>query len=245
MGKEERRRILIIGDSTASPRLTVKYRDTWACKLKNVMPDDDFIVLVDGGRTTKFLAINPTKCPNGTIGYDPYPLEIFEPNVIILNIGIVDCAPRLFSRRESYFVDRMPERLRKILIFLAKRLRTRTDLRAYVDPREFEANVRQYLERCRNEKIEHFIIIGIPTPDERTLVKNPRLSDAAARYNAIYKRLCMDFNFVTFIDPLHPNESVSSLYLEDGYHLSSYGHSHVYDAIVTVLGKGQRKNDPS
>lgn len=230
-----RRRILIIGDSLSAPRLTVKYRDTWVCRIKNAMPEDDFIVLVDGGRTSKFLAINPIACSDGKIKYDPYPLEIFEPSIVILNIGLVDCAPRLFGRMEGYFVERMPKGLRDGLIFLAKRFRTRTDRRAYVGPEEFESNVRQFLERSRNIKIDRFIIIGIATPDARALVKNPGLAAAAEKYNEIYKRLSEQFNFVTFFSPCHPKESISELYLEDGYHLSCSGHSVVGNAIAAIL----------
>ena len=232
----ERRRVLIVGDSTAAPRPKVKYRDTWEYHLKETLPNQDVIALVSRGRTTDFLGLNPTRRPDGTVDYDHYSLESFEPSIVILNLGVVDCAPRLFSLRESFFVDRIPKRFRDALIFAAKRIRTRTDLRAYVGPGKFEGNVRQYFERCRNAGIDRVVVIGIATPDERALASNPGMGEAATRYNDIYKRLCKDFEFATFIDPLHPRESVSPLYLEDGYHLSPHGHSVVYDAIAVALG---------
>lgn len=232
----ERRRVLVLGDSLAVARLKVKYRDTWICRLKGALPNDDVISLSDGGRMTKYLAINPTKRPDGTIEYDPYSLESFEPGIVILSLGIVDCAPRIFSRKESYFVGKFPAWLREMLIFLAKRLRTRDDRRAYVSPGEFEENVRQYLERCRKAGVERVVIVGIATPDSRGLLANPGLASAAARYNDIYRRLCQTFEFATFTDPLRPSEDVSPLYIEDGYHLSPYGHFVAYEAILKALG---------
>lgn len=240
-----RRRMLIVGDSLAAPRLTLKYRDTWVCRLKDVFPDHDIIALVDGGRTTKFLALNPTRNSDGTIEYDRYSLELFEPSIVIISLGIVDCAPRLFSRRESFFVDRIPRRLRTALVVAVKRLRSRATSRAYVSAREFEENVRQYLERCRDLQVDRVIVIGIATPDTRGLSSNAGLGEAAARYNEIYKRLCDEFSFARFVDPLQPREEISPLYVEDGYHLSVQGHAAVYHSVAAAVGLGAPMPDAS
>lgn len=228
-------RALIVGDSLAAPRLRLKYSDTWICSLKAAFPALDFNILVEGGRTTRFLALNPTRMADGRLVHDEYSLEAFEPRVVILNLGIVDCAPRIFSRRESFFVARLPGGVREPLVRMAKRIRPRSDLRAYVPPGEFEENVLQYLDRCRKSNVEKLVIIGIPTPDSRALSNNAGLAEAAVIYNQILVRLCEKFDFSSFIDPLHPSERVSSLYLEDGYHLSKLGHAAVFNAIAPLL----------
>lgn len=230
-----RQRLLVIGDSTVDARREVPYQDTWICRLKAAMPDTDVIVLADGGRTTDFLALHPVRGTDGSVGYHPFSLEAFDPHMVVLNLGIVDCAPRLFRRAESFFLERLPERLREWIISVARRLRRRNDRRAYVPPARFERNLRQYFERCEAAGVERLVVIGIISPDDRALERNPGLRGASSRYNAIYRELCRHFDFAVFIEPLRPKEAVSCLFIGDGYHPSSHGHSEVFRALASVL----------
>ena len=104
-------RILIVGDSNCLPRREGKYKDSWIYLLKQAYPTADFIVLADGSRTTEYLAQHPRKRPDGSIEYDPSSLEIYDPAVVILNLGIVDCAPRMFRKIESQVIGRLPNSL--------------------------------------------------------------------------------------------------------------------------------------
>jgi acyl-CoA thioesterase I len=230
------RRVLIIGDSNCLPRRDGKYRDSWVSLLKRAMAGDDLIVLADGSRTTEYLVLNPLVRPDGEIDYDPSSLEMFDPAIVILNLGIVDCAPRLFTRNESRVLSLLPAPLRKTAIATAKLLRGRTPRRVYVPRRAFENHVRQYLDRCAAVPVEKLIFIGIPTPDARCTRKNPAISHAVADYNAILARLAASRPWAVLVDPLHPEQEVSALYTEDGYHLSPRGHVIVYEAIARALG---------
>lgn len=229
-------RVLIVGDSNCLPRREGKYEDSWIYRLKQANPTADFIVLADGSRTTEYLATHPRKRPDGSIEYDPSSLETYDPTVVILNLGIVDCAPRLFSKIESQVISRLPEILRAGIIAAAKRFRRRRVTRVYVSHAAFEANVHQYLARCSASGVKRVIIIGIPTPDSRGVSKNALLPQAVAAYNATWARLASGRAGVTFLDPLHPEQPVSRLYEADGYHLSPYGHGAVFRAIEEALG---------
>jgi lysophospholipase L1-like esterase len=230
----ERRRVLVIGDSTTEPRFDLKYRDTWLCRLKDGLAAADVIALVSGGRTTAYLA-QATLAPGTATPYDPHNLETFEPHTVVLNLGIVDCAPRLFTRGESFVVGKLPGGVRRLVIAAAKRVRGRRISRAYVGKGDFERNVRQYLERCRAVGVKRVVIIAIPTPDMRARARNAGIADAAAQYNQIYGRLCREFDFATLIDPLHAGDGVCLLFIDDGYHPSARGNDAVYEALAAVL----------
>ena len=230
------RRVLIIGDSNCLPRREGKYRHSWVSLLKQALAGDDIIVLADGSRTTEYLALNPRTRPDGKIDYDPSSLEMFDPAIVILNLGIVDCAPRLFTRNESRVLGLLPTPLRKTAIATARWLRSRTARRVYVHRGAFEHNVRQYLDRCSAVPVEKIIIIGIPSPDARCTRKNPGIRQAVADYNAILARLAAGRPWAVLVDPLHPEQEISELYTEDGYHLSTRGHVIVFEALARALG---------
>jgi len=235
-GRHPARRVLIIGDSNCLPRPPGKYADSWIYLLKQAMPQVDFVILADGSRTTEYLAIYPRRRPDGTLEYDPANLEIYEPRIVICNLGIVDCAPRLFTKFESRFLSTIPTQLRTVLIAATKRIRRRTSLRAYVRLPAFEHNVRQYLARCRASGVGKVILIGIPTPDIRGTRRNPTIREAVAQYNAVLAGFSRQDERVVFIDPLQPEQDVSRLYVDDGYHLSIAGHRRLYCALAKVLG---------
>ena len=238
-GRPEPRRVLIVGDSNCLPRRDGKYRGSWVQLLKRTLPDVDFIVLADGSRSTEYLAQNPRVQPDGRIEYDPSSLEMYEPSVVIINLGIVDCAPRLFRKVESQIIGRLPPRLQQAVIALAKRLRRRRVDRTYVSQAAFEANARQYLARCVTAGVDQVIIVGIPTPDARGVRINPLIRQAAAAYNSILARLAAGTKGAIFLDPLHPEQDVSVLYDADGYHLSPHGHAVVFREIATAMRVGQ------
>lgn len=72
---------LCIGSSLDLPREGVLYSDTWIAKCREKFPGIDFINRSQWAQTSRILN-------------DPQALEFVRPDVIILHLGIVDCAPR-------------------------------------------------------------------------------------------------------------------------------------------------------
>ena len=69
---------LCIGSSLDLPREGVLYSDTWIAKCREKFPGIDFINRSQWAQTSRILN-------------DP---QFVRPDVIILHLGIVDCAPR-------------------------------------------------------------------------------------------------------------------------------------------------------
>lgn len=94
------RRILLITDSLAFPRVTpefVRYEDTYVALLKRRFPDWDFIHVGRGGATIVDLYKHTTYF-HGTI----------NPDLVIMQCGIVDCAPRTLTQIEQQILLRVP-----------------------------------------------------------------------------------------------------------------------------------------
>ena len=92
-------KVLCIGDSLALPGHLNRYEDTWFYKIKMEYPEYDFISYFKRQLTTDVL----TTMGGGEGGVDKWPkgadcLEAYAPEVVIVQLGIVDCDPRLLNR---------------------------------------------------------------------------------------------------------------------------------------------------
>jgi len=232
-----KKKVLCIGNSIALPGHCNKYEDTWIFLLKNEFPCFDFITYLRRSLTTDALVTNG----GGIEGVDATPegadcLESFKPNIVIIDLGIVDCAPRLFSAFswENRIINRLPSLFRNYYIKFVKKTRKRSVKRAYVDPIKFKKNLNNYFDRCSNNSVEKVIALGISYPDARMIHQNPDIIDAIDQYNKIYFDFVDKHSFLEVIIPLDPSKWVKEIY-EDGYHPNQLGHHIIYDKIKKSL----------
>ena len=96
---KKKERILIITDSISMPRMEIKYEETWIYLLKKKFKHLDIIDRPARGATSMRL-IN-----EGGGGLDL--LEFYLPGIIILQLGLAECAPRLFKKNgfEKRFIN--------------------------------------------------------------------------------------------------------------------------------------------
>ncbi|MDD4083093.1 MAG: hypothetical protein PHD05_06925 [Sphaerochaetaceae bacterium] len=216
---------LIIGDSLDLPRNGVKYSETWICKLKEVFSSRiDIIDKCRWGETTNILT-------------DIKSLELYEPEIIILHLGIVDCAPRKIF--EKYiFIEGWD--LRKLCgIFFGKvlnklkLLNNRYENQVVTSLNQFELNVSNYLNRCVKVNVKIVILIAICVPDNRMIKKNSRILKNISKYNESLYSLSKSYDFVKFIAPLNGGDE--NQYMPDGYHLNSSGNNLILKSILPLL----------
>lgn len=92
--------VLILTDSLAFPRSepeVVRYEQTWVALLKRRFPDVDFVHCGRGGATIGDL-FKHSAYYHGTI----------KPALVLVQSGIVDCAPRALSVIEQQVLQRLP-----------------------------------------------------------------------------------------------------------------------------------------
>ena len=229
----KKKKILCIGDSLALPGHGNRFEDTWFCKLQvhfsNFLFASHFkraitteILISEGGGDTVF--------PSGADC-----LEFYLPDIIILQLGIVDCAPR-FLKQSSLFtkvLERMPNKIKSLIYTILKKFKKRSSKNADIIPIQFFHYLEVYLNRCKKNNVKKVVIIKICTPDERMIMKNPEIINAIQEYNGIIDEMDNTFDFVTVINPLDANLT-PNIY-DDGYHPNPFGNQLVFEALKKVI----------
>lgn len=225
--------LLIQGDSLPLPRQTVPYDETWPGRLRRESAFTHVVNRSQSGKTTDDLHAEKVRFPNRK-------LEAYDPEVVVLQIGIVDCAPRLLSKTEKDLITAFPfQRIARVGSHLLKRARGRSRERTYVSEPDFETNLRDFLRRTEAVGVEDVVVIKILTAGEKYTAKNPNVQSAIRAYNEVVDAVVSDFPEAQTMRPLADSETeeaeiVDTHTLDDGYHLDSSGHRRIYDRLTTT-----------
>lgn len=214
-------RILCVGDSLGLPRIGVPYEHTWFYLLKNSLRNYEFISRFERALTTD------TLCESNSNDY----LEFYSPSIVILHVGIVDCAPRYFKRGSftQKLLAFMPQGIQNAYWYILKKVVNRSPRFADVPLTKFSENLRKYFERCELANIKKIIVVLIANPGEAMVVKNLLIRKQVSEYNNVIKKIASRYAFAQVVDPL--TEGDMSFYLDDGYHLSTLGHRRIFDQL--------------
>jgi lysophospholipase L1-like esterase len=221
-----KKRIVIIGDSLSMPRPD-----------EGITLEDTYSYLLN----KSFEVINTSKRANDT------KLQIHEqnvlddiyylnPDIIIIYLGIVDCAPRLFSRNESRLISLLPNKLRKIIInFFSKYRLFFTKLRniQYVKKDSFKRNIEFLLNLCNQKNIIP-ILINIGNTNKDNIAKSYNFKKNINAYNNILNNLSKSKN-INLIDV--NIIKLQSKLLNDGIHINKDMHEKLYYQIIDTITK--------
>lgn len=210
------------------PRPGIPYEDTWISLLKKDFPQYDIIDRTARGSTTTRLVTE------GGGGMDL--LETYMPDIVILQLGMADCAPRLFDKRsaEFYIVSRiLPARIRQRYIEYVKKHRVRNPGVTEVAPEQFRANITNFFTRTRAISAKTIIIPILPATDIM-IRKSPHVTINVDRYNAIYHETVLLFPDVTIVDPFRNNVDINTLAVDET-HINPEGLRMIYDALKPLL----------
>lgn len=142
---------------------------------------------------------------------------------IILNLGLVDCAERKFTRFEIKFLSLLPRRAKS---FLIKCLNRKPSIkRSYVNIQQYESYYNRFLSSGKYKKA---LLIGIlPSSNESILsdVTKRQIFKYNKRLQLIAKKYGIDYLDTSKI-------TCSDYYLNDGYHLSQSGHNYISEKVL-------------
>lgn len=221
------KRILCIADSLGLPRLGVDYEQTWLAILRNKIVEIDFIAAFRRNATTDVLS------SGGDYGDT---LLFYKPQVVILQLGICDCAPRyLRSTSLAYrLLYRAPKNISKLLWKLIKFFVKRRLDCTEVSVERFSENLVDYFDQCIDAGVEKVIVLKIAKPGEIMVQENPQILLAIERYNQVYEHLAEQYKaLLILVDPLF--EGKEFYYVADGYHPNCLGNRLVADALISKI----------
>jgi lysophospholipase L1-like esterase len=205
----------------------VRWEDTWPYRLQKRLRtkglDVEVINCASRARTADTL-----------VGADFTEHVVYKrPDLTVLQVGVVDCAPRLFSRNEQRLLRRLPGRLRAAVIShrSAKRrelIRKAPMRRVYTAPDAFRRHVASFASQARESSM--LVVVPILADFERMDEKSPGFSENVHRYNRFLEEAARASGGQWVDSTLSAKH-----FCRDGYHPNVLGHRLLADAIATSV----------
>ena len=220
------KKILVLTDSLGLPRAKPERIDDeqcWTYRLADQYAGSHRfrMVSVPGMDTNQLLSM-----------VDDY-YQVIEADVVIVQVGIVDCYPRAIKKNELSLLLRMPGVVSRLVHRWVKRNYARLIVRRgirYVQPSQFKVNL---LRLCESIPQSTLLIVPIAPPAIAYLKKNPCLVAAVAQYNAL---LAEHFP-KGFLAECYSARG-QNIFLSDNHHLNATGHKQVFEAVSAALARG-------
>jgi len=161
----------------------------------------------------------------------------FEPNIVIIQLGICDCAPRLFSQKEKGIILNLPKFIRKKIIKFFSKHRyffTKRFPKVYVNIYYFRKKYQQILTEIK--KIGAYpIIINIAKPSQDLLNISYNYLRNVRSYNAVLSNLAEKKKQCGLIDLYSLIEDDPNMLWKDGIHLTKYGHKKLAEILIKKI----------
>lgn len=232
-------KISILADSLALPR-----EDVGGDALLEVT----YPFLLDQSLRARFGAAAPVIFERGmrrrTIEYviDEWneQVELKKPEVVIVHVGIVDCAPRVFLRREGAFVAniRFSWLRDRILKFTHDHRRRIVEFRrkVYVPLPRFERLVETVVQKARETGVQSLVFVNIIRPPDAVEERSPGFQSNVIAYNRVLEEQAKH-SFVTLIDLNRIVEDGGGCekLTVDGIHLNEHGHVLLAEKLEQLL----------
>ena len=217
------KKVLVLTDSLGLPRMkpelindeqcwTYRVADRYAAEFRFR------VVSVPGMDTSQLMSL-----------VDDY-YQMIEADVVVVQVGIVDCYPRAIKKIELSLLLRMPGYFSRYIHRWVKRnyatLITKRGIR-YVQPDDFKANLQRLRERFPRSKI---VVVPIAPPSAAYVLKNPCIETSVLEYNAMLAASFPD----GFLAECYPAKACD-IFLSDNHHLNALGNGYVFDAVSTAL----------
>jgi lysophospholipase L1-like esterase len=156
-------------------------------------------------------------------------VELKAADVVIVRVGVVDCAPRVFLRRECGFIENLrPKRLRKLILNFVNKNKSRIVLLrrlVYVPPARFKRLVEEMVQRARSCKVVSLLLINIISPPDPLEQRSQGFQKNVRIYNQILSEQ-VDGRSIQLIDlnSLVQQEGGPEQLTIDGIHINEEGH---------------------
>lgn len=234
-------KIALYGDSLAMPRKAiVKYHERYIYLIqewisKNKSPE--YIELKDKAKGSVTI-LDMLEQYEHDSGYFEFPAD-----VLILQSGVVDCAPRPVAQETREKISRMPSFIRKMAIKYLHKNRSKIlqkgNAHVRVERELFYNSVKQFLQRALKDYKRIYVINICPT-NEKTEQHSPGFTANINEYNALLKKaieetgsknvFLVDVN--KFINERFKNID-DYILKEDGHHLTPLGNKIIAEEIIS------------
>ena len=154
-------------------------------------------------------------------------LGAYSPDMVVMQVGIVDCYPRAVTKKEAAIASRIPLLGKLTHRLVRKYYRELIMARniSYVDIKSFEKNNRAIFDFYEGVEM---IVIPIAPPNDRFSEKNPAVRSQVIKYNDILQKIYGE----RFLDSAFSYANLEEIFLSDNYHLSERGNRLLVDCLI-------------
>jgi len=228
------KKLTILGDSLALPR-----------------PEDG--IVVDDIYSTKLAALpdmivfNKAKISADTslfLEAEQLYYDIYYSNseYFILHLGICDCSPRLFTKKEKKFLSALieiPMFTKRVNTYINNKSKerlyhTKNRMIQNVPINDFKKNYIRIIEEIKKSNpVKKIFLINIAVPGEGLIKKSYNIQHLVDNYNKIIHEISIQYNSITkLIDVNTFTSKDSNFILKDGHHINKKVHKFIYDIVA-------------
>ena len=167
-------------------------------------------------------------------------LPAFSPDLVIVNVGVVDCTPRILPQRLRRFFVRGRTRAERASLAAEAMIR-RPVVRllggaSALSLRDFESAIRRIVEIARAEAGARVVCLGLPPTSPRVVREVPGMEDRLRRFDEAIRAVCQAVPGALYLDTgALVAEAGGDRVLPDGIHFSAEGHARVAAALVDLV----------
>ena len=222
-------KIIILGDSLAlkRPWEGIDEKDTYAYKLKNHW------VIINKSRyaNTSFKQLKRIKPDVSKVKAD----------IFVIQLGIVDCCPRIFTYRQQLFLSLLNIFFPKLVNFYTNKKsknryeKTQKKMIVYTTQNQFRNNMQKIIDAIlQYNKPKKIFLVNIAYPSKSLKEKNYNVQNQITQYNNILSEFQNELISIIDIYSFTKNNPDSLLGDE---HISLTGHDLIADTIKDSLEK--------
>ncbi|CAA6826953.1 MAG: Lipolytic protein G-D-S-L family [uncultured Sulfurovum sp.] len=207
-----KKRIVILGDSLGMPRPEVRLEETYPYILQTKLTESEVFAkhrrANDSAFQSEFLNIQDD-------------IEYMKADILVIHLGVVDCAPRLFSRAEQKGLRYLKKVNKYIISFMSKRrvFFTKIFPKVYVKLDDFEQNMDKLLLSAKRSA-KRVIIVNIADTSQVNKRRSYDFEKNIVQYNEVLSQLKLKHD-VELLDVY--NILDESMLLDDGIHINVTG----------------------
>ena len=226
--------VVVLGDSLSIQRPwdSIEYKDIYSYKLAKLLGENFYVI--NKGRSANY----------STLQIDGIQLLqdiISESDFYIIQLGVVDCFPRLFTVKEQKIISMIkPAFVQKFITNFASKNRpilTKLFHKTYVSRkkyrRQYEFLINQIIERTKAKKI---FIINIPDTNEKCAKDYYGLKKNIKDYNEILKNFASEYpEKVELVDLNSLTLDHPEYILHCGHHVNKDAHEYIAKHLDTRI----------
>lgn len=231
-------KIIAFSDSLSLPRKEagefIKWEETWPYQLKKLLSkSNQEAEIINAGKRARTV--------ESLIGPDFHEcIQLLEPDVVILQMGIVDATPRIVSRKEKIIMNStfFPKKIRDYIIRNRKKnkaeITNRDPLKkVYTKPSLFISCLELFNQRISGLELK-VVIIPILANHRIKSIHSPRFVENIELYNQLLHSFAKKHKhlWLSLRDDWY---SKDVYYCKDGYHLNALGNRLLAEQISKTI----------